>query len=279
MKLRSERVFLYHADANAIGGVLRRPFPAIISSQASSSLASAGGHGSSRIDDFQLDDTFRCEAAYSHVSGSVDEDGDGSWTSRATAVVEGLNLLEIVTADRVVSQISVKHTRVGYGRTVSLAGSQIVNLRVNGQPVHVDLDLNTLGKTVSRPSSEAGRSKLSFGANPDLVRVAAEQSRKLTGSDGVPAWVKDRYGWLGTDNGAEQRGFVLCSMVSQAKAPAPAQVYGHIVHIPDFGDLIIGELVVDANSYQLVMLRAEMGCLADGTITLSSTRTNGVTYP
>lgn len=273
MKTPNQRVFHYHADANALGGVLHRPYQQIIPSHTSISLAPAGGYGSSRSEGFRLDHVLSIDAAHTHVAGNQDEGEDGPWTSLVTAVVENVNLLEVVTADRIVAQLSVKHPKVGYVPTVSVAGSKFVNLRVNGQPIEPRLNLDVLN--VKQPQ---GKPSVSFHRHPDLLKAAARQGKAITAA-GAPEWLNFRYGWLASDKGLAERSHLLCSLVDEVRSPAPNSSYGHIVHIPDFGDLILGELILDANSFHLTMLRAEMGCLAQGTVTVSSARTNGAHIP
>jgi hypothetical protein len=274
MKASNKRVFHYHADANALGGVLRRPYQHVITSPASVSLAPAGGHGTSRSEAFRLDHVLSVSAAHTHVAGGEDEGEDGPWTSLVTAVAEHVNILEVVTADRIVAQLSVKHPKVGYVPTVSLAGSNFVNLRINGQPIEPHLNLNLLN--VKQPK---GKPSVSFHRHPELRLAAARQSKAITAAAGAPDWLNFRYGWLASEKGLAERSYLHCSLVDQVRCPAPNTSYGHIVHIPDFGDLILGELTLDANSFHLTMLRAEMGCMTDGTLTVSTARSNGVSGP
>ena len=62
----------------------------------------------------------------------------------STSVVENLNILNVVTADRVVAQVSTEHPREGYIPTITFLGSQFVNLRLAGQLVEVELDWDIL---------------------------------------------------------------------------------------------------------------------------------------
>jgi hypothetical protein len=274
MKAGNERVFFYHADGNAIGGVLQRPYPQVITSPTSISLPSAGGYGSSRTDGFRIDHVLSVQAAYAHVAGTVDEGTDGSWTSLVTTVVEGVNILEVVTADRIVAQLSVKHPREGYVPTVSLAGCQLVNLCVNGKSLDPQLNLNVFN--VQQPENQP---RVSFLRHPDVLQTAIAHSQKITGAANAPDWVKFRYGWVASEKGPEERGYLLCSLVDEVRGAPPNTTYGHVVSIPDFGDLILGELLFDSGSFHLTMLRAEMGCMAQGTLGMAVAASNGRPMP
>jgi hypothetical protein len=274
MKTPNKRVFHYHADANAMGGVLQRPYQQVIPSHTSISLAPAGGHASARHENFRLDHVLSVGTAHTHVAGAEDEGPDGPWTSLVTAVVEDVHILEVVTADRIVAQLSVKHPKDGHVPTVSLTGSKFVNLRVNGNSVEPQVNLGVLN--VKQPQ---GKPSVSLHRHPDLLKTAARQSKAVTSAANAPDWVKFRYGWLASPQGPTERGLLHCSLVDEVRSAVPQTSYGHIVHVPDFGDLILGELIVDANSFHLTMLRAEMGCLAQGTLTLATARSNGVGMP
>ena len=131
MKRPLDRVFYYHASASPIGGHLTHPVEAVLDQHASVSLPQAGGQAAARIDNFNFKNMLQCEAAYSHTTGAVQK-SNGNWTTLVTSVVEGANILDIVTADRMVSTISLEHHRNGYYPKVSFLGSQFENLRIGG---------------------------------------------------------------------------------------------------------------------------------------------------
>ena len=143
MNASLQRQFYYHSDASPLGGHITYPFEKIISTAASSSLAQAGGHVSSRVESFRLDHIVSVAAAYSHISG-VKHESNGNWTTLTTAVVEKLNVLEVVTADRIVARLAVEHPAVGYKPRVSFVGVQFDNLRIAGHNVVPKLNLNLL---------------------------------------------------------------------------------------------------------------------------------------
>src|SRR5579872_6803986 len=108
MESPSKRVHYYHADANAFGGHLTTPFEKIVPVQAPLSLPVVGGYATARAGAFQLEGIVSFASAYTQVAGSVSEK-NGAWTTLATSAVEGVNVLDILTADRVVSQILTEH--------------------------------------------------------------------------------------------------------------------------------------------------------------------------
>ncbi len=273
MKTTKQRVFHYHADANAIGGTLKQPYQQMITAPTSVSLSGAGGYSTARTAGFGIDHIVSTTTSYTHVAGT-DETGAGPWTTLVTAVVEGLNIMEVVTADRIVAQLSARHPQEGYVPTVAITGSQFVNLRVNGVPVEAEVNLDVLNV-----QQEPGKPAICLSRHPEMLRRAADHCNRMTNAPGAPDWLAYRYGWLASGQVSEERGYLLCSLVNQVTVQKPNMSFGHVVHVPDFGDLILGELIFDQGTYRLTMLRAEMGCIGDGTITVSTAHTNGLGAP
>src|SRR5579863_4492949 len=113
---RPKRIYHYHAGAHALSGQFWRPFQRVIEVQAASVLPSIGGLGNSRAENFKLDDVVSFKAGYSHVLGSKKEELDNPgkikktlYTTRVTATIEALNILDVVTADRIVARLTSTH--------------------------------------------------------------------------------------------------------------------------------------------------------------------------
>src|SRR3981189_1619625 len=143
MNASTNRTFHYHADASPLGGHITHPFERVVHTQASTSLAQAGGHTESRVGSYQLDNTVTSGGAYSHTTGVVNKT-TGAWTTLVTSVVENLNVLEVVTADRIVSKLHVEYPQEGGHPRISIIGSKFVNLRVNGESINPILDIDLL---------------------------------------------------------------------------------------------------------------------------------------
>jgi hypothetical protein len=67
--------------------------------------------------------------------------------------------------------------------------------------------------------------------------------------------------------------------VQTVEVKAPAQSYCHIINVPDFGNIFLGELLVNRFSAQLTMLRVEMGSMAQGDLSAGTVSSNGSTMP
>ncbi len=131
MRSNAKKVFYFHADANSLGGFIEKPFQKIIPSQASVSLPPVGGHAATRTAAFNFEEIVSCRSAYTRVTGTQVAP-DGPWSTTVTSVVEGLNILEVITAERLVAQLSVEYPGDGRYLEISLAGSHFDELRLGG---------------------------------------------------------------------------------------------------------------------------------------------------
>src|ERR1051326_724592 len=130
---------MYQASAYSVSAEFERPKKHSMAPQASVVLAGHGGHGSSRASTYNVDGLISFKNAYSEVGGSFD-DCHGLHTTHAWSVVEGLNVADMLTADRVVSRMAVYHSPTkGVEATYDITGSYFENLRIAGHPVEVKL--------------------------------------------------------------------------------------------------------------------------------------------
>ena len=248
MSANANRVHYYHADASALGGHIERPIREQLPVQSSLSLPPVGGFAATRSENFRLHDIVSAKATHTQVAGSRHPE-TGNATTIATTVVEGLDVLHIVTADRVVTQISVEHPSDGYDPRVTFFGSQIVNLRIAGDPVEVILEPDIF---------DHGQHK-NFPTSP-----AVKDSRFLKK-------IGQKY--------EEKKGYVLCSLVKDIKGNFPGTRNCHILESPDFGAIYLGEFLADATSHRLIMIRMELGCPTQGTLSVASAAIEGRGYP
>ncbi len=277
MRSNVKKTYYFHAEAHPLGGFIEKPFQKHIPSQASGSLPAVGGHVTMRSDVFNFEEIVSCRSTYSRISGTRDE--DGSWWTLATSVVEGLNILEVVTAERIVAQISVQHPADGRSPQISFAGSRFEGLQIGGCDASPAMNSGFLA-----PGRGAGGSR-----NPIdwtlFTETASQQAAKLVkgieADDDRDAFrsLTERYGWLASKRKPGAHECVLCSLVDGVDRAIPGKSFGHVVHIPHFGKIIFGEIVACPASVQLSMIRAELGCATHGAMTMASSMVNGGTYP
>jgi hypothetical protein len=253
---RQNRFYSFRADANALGGFLEEPLRKIMPTLAPVSLPAVGGFATARSEAFNLDEIVSCSSAYSRVSGT--EHADGSISILTTTVVEDLNLLEVVTATRIVAQVSISIPAGSSELQISLTGSRFEGLRLAGRLCHP-----TLNSELIPP----GGLPLTW---QDVQRVGQSQAKdliaifKARGDKDAEQWAQKRHGWMTANPPLPAvGGQLLCSLVDGVDGKD-----GHIVEIPGFGRIFLGELRVSYDSVQLVAIRAELGCPVKGKVVI-----------
>lgn len=287
MHVATKRGFYYHADASALGGHLTQPLQRTVRTRSSVSLAQAGGFGAARHDRFDLDGLLCFQNAQVSVSG-LESHEDNGWRSVATASVEGLNILNVVTADRLVSQVSVVHFHEEHRPpAISFVGTQFVNLRLNGRPLDPTLHEGLLYGSPEIEDSQTGQAPttpvpsryapLTFDTllerlerEYDLTREAQREAATVMGS---------RFASGSPQANLNAKGSALCSLVKDVTVAAPATHFNHAISLPDFGNIFLGELRLTRFSAQLTMVRVEMGCIASGQLSAATAFSNGSTMP
>jgi hypothetical protein len=279
MATKVQRYHLHHAEASVLQANLNLPFPQNLAPHTHSKLNPQGGYVSQFSENFRLGGVFSFRSARTHVAGNVDDKPDHGWNTLSTCVVEGLNVMEVVTADRIVAQVSTDHPPVGYVPRVSLLGTRFENLRIAGYPIEIDLDLNILGP---KPAKDAP-----YTSDAGFISRVANQYKRIQGSQNLPADILKRYNQLPTSSA--NRESIECSLVNQVKGSYPGRSFGHVIEIPDFGKIYLGVLRVEQSDFEkgvpkkttisLDMIKLEMGCVASGQGSAGSTINNGGTKP
>src|ERR1700688_4783956 len=131
----------FHAEAHALAGKLSLPFDQEIKKQAfvklEGSLAdltdeerAQRNYFSQHAKNFRLEGIVSYAAAHTQVTGHASKKHEGASVTLATSVVENLNVLNVVTADRVVAQISTTHFPNEQTPAVTFLGTHFENLRI-----------------------------------------------------------------------------------------------------------------------------------------------------
>jgi hypothetical protein len=297
----------FHAKAEALSGHLKLPVEQKILAQSPTLLnTTRDSHVFQRAEKFNLEGLITVQSGYTHVSGnrSLKDDKNHGWVTLATSVLEGLNVINVITADRVVSQISTDHPRVnGHVPHVTFLGTQFENLRISGYPVDVELDYAICGP---RPEDDTPYTQsVAFlervqqhceriaGARelPQDLRNQYQNDLQLvdkfksngTGAKGrkaiTPAEPRDRTDerWGEAEDDSPR---VKCTLVKHVSPIPVATSVGNVLFIPGFGTLHLAAVEVSANNYfSLTMLQMEMGCIGTGTVSGGTVAANGHTKP
>jgi hypothetical protein len=221
------------------------------------------------------------KSAYTQVAGNRDTKKDHGWNTLTTAVIEGLNVMDVFTADRIVAQISTDHPLAGYVPTVTFLGTRYENLRIAGHAVKLHIDTNILGPKPANDSPYASDSAL-------LDRVK-QQREQIQRHQNLPAEISKRYNQL--PSSSENRESIECSLVNQIEGSFPGRSFGNAIDIPNFGKIYLATLHLQQSEpsketgipmktmITLNMVEIAMGCIGGGTVTGGSGKANGVTAP
>lgn len=252
-----KKTYHYNAHGHGLSAHFHRPIEHLIDVQAASSLPTTGGHGTSRVDNFKFQEFVSFKAAYSHVSGSQNH-ADGSYTSLVTATVEGLNIQDVVTADRIVARLAAQHPAEHHEPHIVLLGSKFENLQIAGCRVEVELNHDFF---LRLDTFEALLKELESNAQ---FRKMAEDPFQTGQHIKLP----------------DARGVLLCSLVKDMKTTCPGvKRYGHCFVVPQFGKICLAEILARHGTRTLTMLRLEMGSPVSGSATAAEVVVNGHTWP
>jgi hypothetical protein len=271
----------YHAETSVLAGTLRLPINREIGPPATASLPQEGGYLTQRADSFSVESVITFRSAYTHVAGNLSLKPGHGWTTLSTTVVEGLNVLDVVTADRIVGQMITEHPLDGYVPSVCFLGTRFENLRICGHKVSLELDLEILG---AKPANDA-----SYASDPGVQTRVRSQYGKVLETEGLPEETREHYNRLVPTVGNRER--VECSLVHRATGDFPGHSHGHVIYVPEFGKIVLGKVTVThedlirgtetpkKTTVQLTMLDLYMGCAGDGHVPIGGGHTNGTTVP
>jgi hypothetical protein len=318
-----EHYHIFHADAHVLSGELTRPIQQKIEQQIPVSLKDRrGGHLTRVSDDFTVEGFVSYKRGLTRVSGSPSSkprpgQQHVGWTTLSTSILEYLNVFEIITVDRVVSQVSTDHSyEDGRVPFVTFLGTQFSNMRVGGFTAIPVLNLRAADM---RPAND-----LPFTTETNFLNAIASQNGTVLKEPSLPAEVKKRYAAslenvekllkLTVEERAITETSVLFSLVSEIiidKNPASKlypipglTIAGNVITIPEFGAVALGEveLKIEAvkerefyepplngsagagepylsHSFEVTMLRMNLGCVGAGTVNAGSSKTNGTGRP
>jgi hypothetical protein len=252
-----KKLYSLRADANALGGYLEAPVAKTLPTLAPVSLPPVGGFATARSEAFTADEIISCSSAYTRVLGQ-ECCADGSGSILVTAVVEDLNILEVVRADRIVTQLAITLSDETPAIGFCVSGTVFEGLRIAGHECRP-----ILNKELQRPHDGKGAGgRLACDQVRQAGRVQGESllSGFKDGSEDAHRWVVGRHRRMTAEPPASGGGYALASLVDRLEVAGGCSSYGHIVEIPGFGQILLGELVVSCDAVQLIGIRAQLGC-------------------
>src|SRR5271169_5344690 len=247
MSQRPQQSFAFHADAYALNASFHRPVTCQIEALAATCLPILGGHAQACVTDYCVPRLARFRSAHSHVSGSMQDEFTAS--TQAITTILGLNIMDVITADRIVARLTSEHKINEPEGHILAIGSTFENLRIAGFTFNIVL-----------------RHDLLLGSKTHAVLAG-----KIAGLK------KD--GRIANTRG----GVALCSLVEKIETDFPglsdAVKKQHIIQIPHLGTISFAELLSVEGMKTLTMLRFDLGSPDAGVGTAGSATTNGKPTP
>jgi hypothetical protein len=247
-------IHVYHADAVGATGYLTLPVADELELQASLGLPPGGGHGSTRVDNFSHHGIFSFKSAHSEVVGRSSKK-KGSRNTLAQSVIEGLNVHNIVTCDRIVSRIAVHKPDDGGESSIIPFGSTFDNLRIGGFPLTPTLAIGIFTENDT------------WSKFNDWKKKYKDLAKKLQ----IPATEQDL---------PVARDTYVCTLVTDwGPLPPGVEVHGHGLWVPEFGMVYLAEYFVNIQSRRLRMIRTVLGCGSEGCYGGGNTSGGTVPWP
>lgn len=241
---RPRILFSFHAEGHAFSGEFFRPVRQQVEALASTSLPTIGGHSHNRVGNFHIPRIVKFSAAHTHVSGSMQDAKTAA--THATTTIEDLNILDFITADRIVARLTAEHRIDDPEGHIMAVGTTFDNLKIGGFPVKVFLRHDLF---------------LNCKKYDDFAKQVA--SDKDSGKISATA-----------------HGVTLCSLVDKIETDLPGvEKKGHVLTVPHFGKISLAEVLAEHGARTLTMMRLDLGSPEEGIATVAEARTNGRTGP
>ena len=309
---RERRGHQYHADANLLSGVLERPILQTIPAQAQLSLRDwRGGHLYQRVQGYDLEGLVSFKSGYTRVSGYRSQKKNQAFVTIATSVIEGLNVFDVLTADRVVAQVATSHPEpqngdLGHVPNVTFLGTQFANLKVSGYDVNLAVNPEFCGK---RPAND-----VPYLFDKDFLNKVRAQADDIFGFSKAPkelekqsedirgeckkdiAEIERLRDLKGKDDGRAHN--LNCSLVEEIILPRAipgVTVVRNVMYVRDFGSVTLGNVSIErrierdptgssdkaqvSNYFEIKMFDLRLGCVGEGRIIAASGSGNGTGRP
>ena len=236
-----KRYYSFAAHGSAFGGFLTSPTYLSIPTQAMASLSPSGGYGTASCDNFGIPGVLSVRTATTTVQG------DGKQTE-TTVSLEDVNLMDVLKVSRMVVHLVSQPDPAGLETLITPAGSVIEGLTVYGKEVALRSAVDTFDKYPSYTSLERA-----------YVEGALQGLIIEPGTLSAPCTAKEMGGCV--------------TAVGDVKATMYPDANG--MRIKDFATLYLGEYRISRYARRLTLLRVELGCDTEGSLSLGDGAGNG----
>ena len=254
--------FIYRGNAVGTAGHVTKPEDVILWVQGASSLPIIGGYSRSVVDRVSYPKYLTAESVKTESNGAFSE-SEAAFRSIANASARNVAVADRLTVGTVEATLISKHPVDGSQPSIAPTGTSISNMRLDGYPVNVTLDLEFFTKYSTLDSL----------------------SQAYTNDDGFFKRYGSRFQSQGklasTVKGKRQlpmvSGYVMCSIVEKIQTDHPkATVSGHVLTLPGYGIIYLGELLITSVSRRLTLLRAQLGSPITAEMACLEVEENGI---
>jgi hypothetical protein len=275
--------FLFRGNASALSGLFYRPRTVIVDMPGASSLGVSGGRSQAQIPGRAFGDVVRFASAMTFAEGVYDDerlaravsDHKGlpeelDSTTNVAAEIRDLAVGQktLFTATRIRGALVSKSPKGSGEPSISPAkGTVIQGVEIGGFALDVALNMSLFQKydTRSKVAAAADDPKVisKFGQHFVPNATIANTSRRaglIVRNGIVYTTIVEKIAWVD-------------------KAFPGSKIDGHVVTIPDFGQIFFGELLVGSSERRLTMVRFDMGSPIGGWADGGGVDTNGSYYP
>ena len=240
----ADRVYLYQASAVGFYGRVTLPFQETIEGQATCALPIGGGYSQATVENYKCRNMVSVGLAKSQTIGNFSEK-DNAYFSMASVVLEKINIMDVVTCDRLTMRISSKAKNVSPSveSEVTPIGCCYENLMIDGRRYDIEMATGLFDKygTFSSLNSTGAKSELS--------------SLSLAPPSG------NVYGYTMVGN------------------ESSLGIKDHQISVPHFGTIRLARLYCWLNKRSVSMLEVTLGCPGEGDWGYGGGSSNGETFP
>ncbi len=274
----TERRFMFHGSVVGLAGHIRRSQNTIFPVKGSLVVPSTGGYANVEHQREHIPGLF----SYSKISSAITADFQDKHAARertrenpsqhpplptithVNTRIEHLIIAERLTIDKVELNLISLHHRPGQP-SFSSRGSMISGLRLDGHSLKVHLDndpfsgsLDDLSR-IYQENEELQERFFHAAPKEDEDRERSPRFSLFGKSRRVPGQPEKN------NEPPRIRGYVACSLVRSMEwngDPHPtAKINRHIIHLPEFGYIHLGEMFITDNYRQVTLVRAQLAQL------------------
>lgn len=249
------RRYLYNASAAGLSARLTAPIQQDTGVLAASTLSVSGGHCAARVENVRIGEIASVGSVSTQVTGIYSSE-KRAWETLAMATIEKLNILDVVTVDRISVRVVSHYPEDAKEPSILPLGTAFENLRIAGASVKVHLDTGLFSEI-----STWSALRRQVETDPSLDRrIAATGEDPRTGLE---------------------KGLVMCSLASKIDSESGTIKMGEdgSIEIPHFGKLYLAQYVMSPMMRRLTMFRVDLGCPVEGRMEGGDVSGNGGPYP